>query len=107
MNHLLSTLEKIKLHFGWFLFFLLLLMLTFVVTLPILAQSGGEYELSRSSTDGSVSNSAGAEYALSGILGQGQPGLLSGGSYTLVGGFGGDSYTHSLPNPLYLPMVLK
>lgn len=53
-----------------------------------LAQTGGTYDLAWSTIDGGGATfSTGGTYSLGGTIGQPDPGQLSGGSYTLVGGF--------------------
>jgi hypothetical protein len=52
------------------------------------AQSGGPYDLSWSTVDcGGATPSTGGSYSLGGTAGQSDAGLLSGGDYTLRGGF--------------------
>jgi len=73
---------------------------------PILAQSGGTYDLTWSSLEGGGGMfSTGGAYSLGGTIGQADAGAMSGGSYALAGGFwfGG---TSSLTN-LYLPIIFK
>ncbi|MDH7487804.1 MAG: hypothetical protein QHJ81_16215 [Anaerolineae bacterium] len=70
-----------------------------------LAQSGGSYDLSWSSIDGGgYTFSAGGGYSLGGTVGQADAGTLSGGGYTLSGGFwGGGAAQYGI----YLPLVLR
>ena len=85
---------------------LILLLLTLaLLTIPIsFAQMGGEYDLTWS-TINSGGTSTGGEYILTGVMGQADAGILSGGEYSLNGGFiievGGT------PSKIYLPIVLK
>ena len=52
------------------------------------AQSGGDYDLSWSTIDGGgAMRSTGGDYELSGTIGQPDAGEMSGGDYTLQGGF--------------------
>jgi hypothetical protein len=71
------------------------------------AQSGGGYDLTWSTIDGggaTPGGSTGGAYALGGTIGQPDAGVMSGGSYTLVGGFwGGAAVNYNI----YLPLVLK
>jgi hypothetical protein len=53
-----------------------------------LAQTGGSYDLTWSTIDGGGGTfSTGGSYSLGGTIGQPDPGQLSGGSYTIIGGF--------------------
>lgn len=57
-----------------------------LVAVPVLGQSGGDYELSRSRiAAGGVSS--GGDFVLSGVVGQAEAGYMSGGDYELTGGF--------------------
>jgi hypothetical protein len=72
---------------------------------PVVAQSGGGYDLTWYTIDGGgAMNSTGGSYSLSGTIGQPEAGSLSGGSYTLVGGFWGGA---SVNYKIYLPLVTK
>jgi hypothetical protein len=66
---------------------LALMSLALLIALPILAQTGGGYDLAWSSIDGGGGTSSSGGYTLSGVIGQPDAGLASGGSYTLAGGF--------------------
>jgi len=71
---------------------LVALMLLTSVTLrsaaPAIAQSGGDYELTSSSVDGGGATSSGGSYSLYNTSGQPDASdELSGGSYSLEGGF--------------------
>jgi hypothetical protein len=70
------------------------------------AQSGGGYDLTWSTIDGGGATwSEGGGYALGGTVGQPDAGVLSGGGYTLAGGFwpGGAAARYGV----YLPLVLR
>ena len=68
------------------------------------AQSGGGYDLTWNTIDGGgVTFSTGGAYSLDGTIGQGDAGTLSGGSYTLTGGF----WVDFLGNKLQLPLIMK
>jgi hypothetical protein len=70
------------------------------------AQSGGGYDLSWSTVDGGGATwSEGGGYSLGGTVGQPDAGVLSGGGYTLAGGFwaGGAAARYGV----YLPLVLR
>lgn len=59
------------------------------------AQSGGGYDLTRASySGGGLGPVTGGEYSLGGSIGQADAGLLTGGSFELIGGFWGPA---SLP----------
>jgi hypothetical protein len=68
------------------------------------ATSTSGYDLSWSTIDGGGTVSTGGSYALGGSIGQPAAGALSGGTYTLNGGFWsgtGGNYR------IYLPLVRK
>lgn len=70
-----------------------------------LAQSGGGYDLSWSTVDGGgYTWSEGGGYSLGGTAGQPDAGVISGGAYTLSGGFwvGGPARYG-----IYLPLVVR
>jgi hypothetical protein len=71
-----------------------------LLSLPVLSQSGGDYELNRWAISGSRSSCAGGDYTLSGIVGQAEAERLSGGSFTLLGGFGTGGRAASPVHPL-------
>jgi len=70
-----------------------------------LAQSGGGYDLTWNTVDGGgYTFSEGGGYSLGGTVGQPDAGVLSGGGYTLAGGFwAGGAARYSI----YLPLVVK
>lgn len=75
-----------------------------LVLLTGIALANGTYEISWFSVDGGGGGSAGGVYALVGSVGQPDAGALSGGGYSLVGGFwagAGPDYWH------YLPVILR
>lgn len=79
-----------------------------LVVFPVLAQSGGDYDLRWSSIDaGGGMSSTGGDYSLSGIIGQPDAGFLSGGVYTLGGGFWGGGGLVILDNLIFLPLVMS
>lgn len=58
------------------------------------AQSGGAYELSRSThSGGGLIPVTGGAYALGGSIGQADAGVLTGGEFSIVGGFWGSATT--------------
>jgi len=70
-----------------------------------LAQAGGGYDLTWSTIDGGGATfSASGGYELGGTIGQPDAGVLSGGSYTLRGGFWSAA---SFGGSVYLPLILK
>jgi hypothetical protein len=69
------------------------------------AQSGGGYDLTWSTIDGGgYTFSEGGGYSLGGTVGQPDAGVLSGGDYTLAGGFWGGAAARY---GVYLPLVLR
>ncbi len=58
-----------------------------LVASPVLAMSGGDYEISWSTIDGGGGRSSGGDFALVGTIGQPDAGDMSGGDYELSGGF--------------------
>ena len=89
----------------------MLALFPFLAPRAIVAQTGGLYELTWSTTDGGgTSASTGGAYELAGTLGQPDAGTASGGTYELNGGFwyaGGVSGAPNLDKSVYLPIVLK
>jgi hypothetical protein len=70
------------------------------------AQSSVGYDLTWSTINGGGGSSSGSGYALDGTLGQFDAGALSGGGYTVSGGFWyGPSATAHFE--IYLPVVLR
>jgi hypothetical protein len=70
-----------------------------------LAQSGNGYDLTWNTVDGGGRTvSGGGGYALGGTMGQPDAGALTGGRYTLVGGFWG---TMMSGFRVYLPLTLR
>ncbi|MFU8827005.1 MAG: hypothetical protein ACNA70_05870 [Brevefilum sp.] len=88
---------------------LILCLLLLVAALPVLAQSGGIFDLTWSTVDGGGGASAGGNYALSGTIGQPDTGLSSGGGFVLAGGFwrGGDAASPPIQNLIFLPLVTR
>ena len=69
------------------------------------AQTGGGYDLSWNTVDGGGAMfSTGGSYSLGGAIGQPDAGTLSGGGYTLAGGFWGGALVEY---KVFLPLVLK
>jgi hypothetical protein len=87
---------------------LLAVCLFLLATSAVLAQSGGGYDLSWSTVDGGGwTFSSGGVYTVGGTAGQPDAGLLSGGSYTLGGGFWGGGAVFNPKHMIYLPLVLR
>mgnify|MGYP000473091717 CR=1 FL=1 len=90
--------------------FTAILVLLVLTSLPLLApvaraQSGGGYDLSWNTIDGGGTTwSEGGGYSLGGTAGQPDAGVLSGGGYTLAGGFWGGA---AVQYRVYLPLVLR
>jgi hypothetical protein len=63
------------------------LLLSFVVTVAVYAQVGGDYDLSWGTIDNGGKYSAGGPFWLGGTIGQPDAGSLSGGDFELTGGF--------------------
>jgi len=75
---------------------------------PVLAQSGGPYDLSWNTVDGGgYTFSTGQAYTLGGTAGQADAGLLAGGAYTLGGGFWGGGALAGGRHRVYLPVVMR
>jgi hypothetical protein len=82
--------------------------LLLLVAAPVLAQSGGDYDLSWSTIDGGGGTfSTGGSYTFGATAGQPDAGLLAGGDYTLGGGFWGGGALAAPPHVIYLPLVLR
>ena len=83
------------------------LVVLLLVAATVQAQTGGGYDLTWNTIDGGGAmpgGSIGGSYSLGGTIGQPDAGALSGGGYTLNGGFWGGA----VPNyNVYLPLVLK
>ncbi len=73
---------------------------------PVHAQTGEGYDLTWSTIDGGgAMNAAGGAYTLGGTAGQPDAGAaMSGGGYTLVGGFWGGAASQY---KVYLPVVIR
>ncbi|MEL7626298.1 MAG: hypothetical protein AAGU15_05525 [Anaerolineaceae bacterium] len=86
----------------------LMLAMLLLITLTVLAQSGGGYDLNWNTTDGGGGLSSGGVYSMNGTAGQPEAGVLSGGKYRLYGGFWlvGESATPS-EGDLFLPLIVK
>jgi hypothetical protein len=95
--------SRLTFHGSRWLLLVLLLLLT--VATSVSAQSGGGYDLSWNTVDGGGTTwSEGGGYSLGGTVGQPDAGVLSGGGYTLAGGFWGGAAARY---GVYLPLVLR
>jgi uncharacterized membrane protein len=84
----------------------LALLILLLAVSTALAQTGGDNDLSWSTIDGGGGESHGGSYHLMGTAGQPDAGTaLSGGAYTLVGGFWPGAAEAGLP--VYLPFILR
>jgi hypothetical protein len=94
----------------------LLFLLAWLAGSVALAQSGNRpstsptagYDLTWYTVDaGGHTLSTGGDYTLGGTVGQPDPGLMSGGTYVLGGGFWGGGAVQ-VPNcEIYLPLILR
>ena len=96
-----------KAHIKHKLRLILTLALLLLFTLPVLAQSGGGYDLSWSTTDGGGGSSFGGAFSLEGTAGQLDAGVISGGAFSLAGGFWGGGTVTLSELHLYLPVILR
>ena len=84
--------------------------LMLLLTLPVLTQSGGELDLSWNTVDsGGGTFSSGDGYALGGTIAQPDAGSLTGGTFTLSGGFWAGQAAPTPPPSydLFLPLINK
>ncbi len=91
-------------------FLALSLAVTLLLASTAWAQTGGGYDLTWWTVDGGGGPASGGSYALMGTVGQPDAGsALTGGGYTLVGGFwpGASSGGVSSPYNIYLPLILR
>lgn len=73
---------------------------------PVLAQSGGSYDVGWNTIDGGgVTFASGGAFTLGGSIGQPDAGVLAGGAYTLKGGFWPGAA--GMAWRVYLPLVLR
>ena len=75
-----------------------------LAAIPALAATQA-LEITRYTVDGGGGFSKGGAYSLGGTLGQPDAGLLSGGVYTLAGGFWNEALPGTPQPRLYLPLV--
>lgn len=84
--------------------FLITLTVALLLASGVVAQTGGNYDLSWNTIDSGGGSSSGGRYALAGTIGQPDAGVLSGGSYTLSGGFWNNGL---VVRSVYLPIILR
>ncbi len=73
-----------------------------------LAQSGDGYDLTWNTIDGGgVTFASGGGYSLGGTAGQAEAGVLSGGDFTLSGGFWRGWAVAATAYVVYLPLVVR
>jgi hypothetical protein len=82
-----------------------LLTLLLIVTPVVLAQTGGGFGLTWFTVDSGGGLSQGGTYTVQGTVGQPDTSILSGGAYTLSGGFWGELVLR--PYDVYLPIVIR
>ena len=91
---------------------ILLFLLVGVLLLPpglvAFAQTGDGYDLTWSTVDGGgYTFSTGSGYSLGGTAGQPDAGVLTGGGYTLAGGFWRGGAAAGSVYEVYLPLVMR
>jgi hypothetical protein len=84
---------------------LTLVALLLLAGVAVHAQVGGDHDLTWSTVDGGGATfSTGSGYSLGGTTGQPDAGAMTGGVYTLAGGFWGGAAAHYR---IYLPLILR
>lgn len=79
--------------------------LLLLIAVPVLAQTG--YDLGWYSVDGGGAFSQSGVYSLTGSAGQPDAGLLTGGDFTLAGGFFGGGAVPASEMSMFLPMIVR
>jgi hypothetical protein len=87
----------------WIVLLVLAAMLVLGVVGSAMASPSGDEEISWWTVDGGGETSTGGGYALSGTIGQPDAGEISGGDYTLSGGF----WVRMAMRYIFLPLVLR
>ncbi len=83
----------------------LVVLLSLALAIGVSAQSDGGYDLNWWTVDGGgYTWSEGSGYTLGGTVGQPDAGALSGGGYTLAGGFWGGA---AVQHRIHLPLVVR
>ena len=80
------------------------LLISLLLSTIVLASTAQNYAISWSTIDGGGGTSMGGSYALMGAIGQPDAGAMSGGEYTLAGGFWGSG---AAQYRTFLPLVLR
>lgn len=75
-----------------------------LTTAIVMGQGGAGYDLSWWTVDGGGGESSGDDYALAGTVGQPDAATLTGGDYSLVGGFWAGA---AVKYEVFLPLVLR
>ena len=83
----------------------LVLLVLLASSMLVLAQAD-DFSLTWYTIDGGATFSQGGDFGLSGTIGQPDTGVLSGGEFALLGGFGGGD-SPSTKQHLYLPLVRR
>ncbi len=84
------------------------IILLLLIVAPVLAQSGGGYDLSWSIVSGGGGTSSAGTFVLNGVIGQHDAGMMSGGNYSVGGGFWGGGEVTVPPNfNVFLPLLNK
>jgi hypothetical protein len=95
-------------HFFIWLLMLIVVYLIILGSIPASAGAGGSYDLPWWTVDGGGATfSTGGNYSLGGTIGQPDANMLTGGVYTLSGGFWAGGVSIPPEYPLYLPVVLR
>jgi len=86
-----------------------LLLLTPTIVMDIQAQSGGDFDLTKSTIDGGGQSSSGGDFVVNGTIGQmdsTNQSALTGGVYLVAGGFWA-AYSSDGSEQIYLPIIAK
>jgi uncharacterized membrane protein len=87
--------------------YLLLLIATAALAwggLRVVSAQSGIYDLSWNSVDGGGGTSNSSSYSLSGTIGQADAGAMTGGNYSLAGGFWGGGVSNPF---IFLPLIQR
>ncbi len=84
-----------------------LVVIFFLPTAVVLAQSGGPYDLTWNTIDNGGGSGSGGGYALDGTIGQPDAAAWGGDGYTLAGGFWGGGASATDMYRVYLPLILR
>jgi len=98
-----------KIRFRKYVYLVILLSFGLFAASTVAAQSGGGYDLSWNTIDSGGGTASGGDYVLMFTVGQSDAGsVLSGGDYTLAGGFWPGGAASSAPEyRIYLPLVVR